>query len=192
MELHAPLAQWQSNGLLIRRFRVRIPGGVPRGSEGNWDTSRAQTSRLAGPNPAFRTRCPFVQLAGRWTLNPAIVVRIHGGQPRLCSSSGRAAPSYGAGRRFEAVQRLNAFVAEQVYAPARGAGGPRGLCEFKSRRAHDPRGQPHCAAKGRPQCPGLASLAQSAAHPPCKRKVPVRVREEAPLGGRGTGRPVAL
>ncbi len=25
----APLAQWQSNGLLIRRFRVRIPGGAP-------------------------------------------------------------------------------------------------------------------------------------------------------------------
>jgi hypothetical protein len=25
----APLAQWQSNGLLIRRFWVRIPGGVP-------------------------------------------------------------------------------------------------------------------------------------------------------------------
>src|SRR3954464_9534025 len=24
----APLAQWQSNGLLIRRFRVRIPGGA--------------------------------------------------------------------------------------------------------------------------------------------------------------------
>ena len=27
---HAPLAQRQSNGLLIRRFWVRIPGGVPR------------------------------------------------------------------------------------------------------------------------------------------------------------------
>jgi hypothetical protein len=27
---HAPLAQWQSNGLLIRRFRVRIPGGARR------------------------------------------------------------------------------------------------------------------------------------------------------------------
>ena len=26
---HAPLAQWQSNGLLIRRFWVRIPGGAP-------------------------------------------------------------------------------------------------------------------------------------------------------------------
>ena len=25
----APLAQWQSNGLLIRRFWVRIPGGAP-------------------------------------------------------------------------------------------------------------------------------------------------------------------
>ena len=29
--LCAPLAQWQSNGLLIRRFRVRIPGGAPNG-----------------------------------------------------------------------------------------------------------------------------------------------------------------
>ena len=26
---YAPLAQWQSNGLLIRRFWVRIPGGAP-------------------------------------------------------------------------------------------------------------------------------------------------------------------
>ena len=28
-QFHAPLAQWQSNGLLIRRFWVRIPGGAP-------------------------------------------------------------------------------------------------------------------------------------------------------------------
>ena len=28
-EVHAPLAQRQSNGLLIRRFRVQIPGGAP-------------------------------------------------------------------------------------------------------------------------------------------------------------------
>jgi hypothetical protein len=27
--VHAPLAQRQSNGLLIRRFWVRIPGGAP-------------------------------------------------------------------------------------------------------------------------------------------------------------------
>jgi hypothetical protein len=27
--LHAPLAQRQSNGLLIRRFRVQIPRGAP-------------------------------------------------------------------------------------------------------------------------------------------------------------------
>jgi hypothetical protein len=31
---------------------------------------------------AFCTQCPFVQSAGRWTLNPVIVVRIHGGQLR--------------------------------------------------------------------------------------------------------------
>src|SRR5579872_352383 len=30
LPLLAPLAQWQSNGLLIRRFRVRIPGGALR------------------------------------------------------------------------------------------------------------------------------------------------------------------
>jgi hypothetical protein len=73
---HAPLAQWQSNGLLIRRFGVQVPGGA-RGSDGNRKTSRAQTSRLARSNRAFRTRCLFVQLAGRRILVPEIVwVRI--------------------------------------------------------------------------------------------------------------------
>ena len=48
----APLAQWQSNGLLIRRFRVRIPGGAPlcrcRGSATSLDCQR------------FQCRTPFV------------------------------------------------------------------------------------------------------------------------------------
>ena len=47
----APLAQWQSNGLLIRRFWVRIPGGA-----------RARLGRekvMVGPVCEPRTGCPL-------------------------------------------------------------------------------------------------------------------------------------
>src|SRR5206468_9375839 len=42
---HAPLAQWQSNGLLIRRFWVRIPGGAPPNEQ--WDVRSAALYRIA-------------------------------------------------------------------------------------------------------------------------------------------------
>ena len=78
---------------LTQRNGVRFPGGA-RGSYGNRKISRAQTSRSARSNRAFRTQCLFVQLAGRRILVPVIVVRIHGRQ--LCRRARLAAPpSYG-------------------------------------------------------------------------------------------------
>jgi hypothetical protein len=38
---HAPLAQWQSDGLLSRRFGVQVPGGALDGTWGNWQTRPA-------------------------------------------------------------------------------------------------------------------------------------------------------
>lgn len=41
--VYAPLAHWQSSGLLIRRHGVRFPGGAPRGRDGNWlDLARSK------------------------------------------------------------------------------------------------------------------------------------------------------
>jgi hypothetical protein len=52
-------------------------------------------------------------MAGFQALNLAMLVRPQLPEPCLCSSLGRASSSYGEGRRFEAVQRLDAFVAER-------------------------------------------------------------------------------
>jgi hypothetical protein len=51
-------------------------------------------------------------MAGFQALNLAMLVRPQLPEPCLCSSSGRASPSYGEGRRFEAVQRLHAQLAQ--------------------------------------------------------------------------------
>jgi hypothetical protein len=53
---------WTCTWLLPRGHRVRGPGGA-RGRDGNWQTSRAQTSRHAGSDPAARTRWPLAELA---------------------------------------------------------------------------------------------------------------------------------
>ena len=47
LQFHAPLAQRQSNGLLIRRFWVRIPGGAPR-------RHRTGEARIERPVPVYR------------------------------------------------------------------------------------------------------------------------------------------
>jgi hypothetical protein len=52
---NAPLAQWQSNGLLIRRFWVRIPGGAPRKA---WSDTC-----VACPRPPFVCSC-WLQFVG--------------------------------------------------------------------------------------------------------------------------------
>lgn len=66
---------------LTQRNGVRSPGGA-RGSEGNRQTSRAQTSRYARSTRVSRTQCLFVQLAGRRSLVPEILVQIQGRQRR--------------------------------------------------------------------------------------------------------------
>ena len=45
----APLAQWQSNGLLIRRFWVRIPGGVLEQHQQGPDSGPGLAAFRAGP-----------------------------------------------------------------------------------------------------------------------------------------------
>ena len=58
----APLAQWQSNGLLIRRFWVRIPGGVLEKHQQGPDLgpgllrSRPRPSAVPCPGPASLSR----------------------------------------------------------------------------------------------------------------------------------------
>src|SRR3954447_12822603 len=49
----APLAQRQSNGLLIRRFWVRNPGGAPRSCDTSADASHMsdQSTNPSGSNP---------------------------------------------------------------------------------------------------------------------------------------------
>ena len=46
----APLAQWQSNGLLIRRFWVRLPGGAPQNTSFGCSTAPTSTTRSSPPS----------------------------------------------------------------------------------------------------------------------------------------------
>jgi hypothetical protein len=52
----APLAQWQSNGLLIRRFWVRLPGGAQQ---------KAWSRAISGQRPILLTRYPTGPLMSR-------------------------------------------------------------------------------------------------------------------------------
>jgi hypothetical protein len=84
-----------------------------------------------GARATTRTRCPFVQPAGRRSLEASIVVRIHGGQRcRRARLRLRSRTSGGPGRHRAAAPR--ARTPTLVERPARDAG----CCGFESRRAH--------------------------------------------------------
>ena len=67
----APLAQWQSNGLLIRRFWVRIPGGAPSS-----DSLDSTALPLGSPYRAIFGRSLLAATSTRvipaWTASPTI------------------------------------------------------------------------------------------------------------------------
>jgi hypothetical protein len=113
----------QRTGLLPRAISVRTGGGV-RGSDGNRETSRAQTSWPVRSNRTFRTRWGMAQSGSALGSGP----RGSWFEPRFPSF----AAAHGCGSAF--VRRtarvgtgggLHAVVAQQVRASARHAEGRR-------------------------------------------------------------------
>jgi hypothetical protein len=80
----APLAQWQSNGLLIRRFWVRVPGGAR--------TNAQPRERVIRDRTDPRRASPLWQRLIRARQNPAADAGFHlnlepiGGHQRGCAS----------------------------------------------------------------------------------------------------------
>src|ERR1700722_14979221 len=58
---NAPLAQWQSDGLLSRRFGVQVPGGAFDGTWGNWQTRPALNREFS----RFEAWCPSYALVAQ-------------------------------------------------------------------------------------------------------------------------------
>ncbi len=122
---NAGVAQWQSHWLPPRRrgFDSRCPLHAPRimlpSSSGPGSPPFKRTTRVQIPQAAPLKPFPLRLTAGCRTLNAAIVVRIHEGEPlpfrrrppersprtSRRSSAVRAALSYGEGRLFKSTRR---------------------------------------------------------------------------------------
>ena len=83
----------QRTGLLPRTIRVRIPGDVLCGRDGNRHTWPAQTRPSVSSNLTARTNAGSSNRQDTWFWATAVKVRVLARQPCLCSSPGRAPPS---------------------------------------------------------------------------------------------------
>ena len=149
--------------------RVQVPGGAPCGSEGNWYTSRAQTSRLARSTRAFRTRWPLGEYgrpAGPWTRS--FLVRSQDGQ--LCRRA----------RLRPRLRKAGDPGRHRVAAPSprRPTVGGTTLRRWAVHVRIAPRTH-------------FAPVAQQAKRTPCKRQTSVRNRSGASVAGCSVGRGAA-
>ena len=124
-----------SNGKTIapKQFiGVRLPGTAPRAASSTVERQALNLCLGRGSNPWRRTRCPLAQNGRAPDSGSGSWFEARVGSTCLCSSPGRAFPSYGEGRRFEAVQRLHVLVDQWQESRSRGDR----QCAFESRRGH--------------------------------------------------------